>query len=75
MVTTGLDIARRRQAQAEANRASFTFASRMLDELRAAGIQTARITFAEQDGRTVGTRGAAGVPATWWQGISNRKSK
>lgn len=63
-MSRALEIAQARAAQAEANRAAFHFATQMVDELRAAGFEGARVTYAAEGERTVGTRGAVGVQLT-----------
>lgn len=48
-------ILTRRSAEAEANRKAMPFTARMLDELRQ-HFPDARVTFAEENGRTKGRR-------------------
>ena len=58
--STALDICRRNADEArgrkDANRAAFPFAAAMLDDHRKHGFDEARVTWAEENGRTVGRR-------------------
>lgn len=43
------------------NRDAFPFAAQMLDELREAGFDNARVVWAEEGGKVVGNKGPDGV--------------
>lgn len=55
----------------QSNRATFPFATRILDDLREVFGDGVRIQWAEENGKTVGTKGPDGVQPT----IEKRQAK
>ncbi len=63
-MTADLEILERRAAEARAKRAAFPFAARIGDELRSVFGKQCRVTYAREDGRTIGDPGPEGVVFT-----------
>ena len=71
-MTTALDIARRRQAEAEKNRAAYPETAAAIAEVRSWGFPDARLVHTTEGGgrgRSIGE----GVPATWWPGMGKKR--
>lgn len=63
MTTAVLDRWKERAAVAESNRAAMPIVTALLDELREQ-FPDCRVTYAAEAGRTFGSRGREGVPAS-----------
>ena len=62
------EILRRRATEAERNRAAFPFANRIVSDLRAAGFEQAKVTYAKEGDRERGRQGDPGVTASRGRG-------
>lgn len=71
-MTTALDIARRRMAEAEKNRAAYPETAAAVDIVRSWGFPDASLRYTTENGgrgRSIGE----GVAATWWPGMAKGK--